>query len=113
MVNVSAVRFFGEFEFWLSSAKVTIICGVIILTFIIALGGGPDHDRRGFRYYHDPGAFKPYVKEGSAGNFLGFWSSMITAVFAYLGKLCLRPSGLLHLAESNFSEFEQELNWSV
>jgi yeast amino acid transporter len=30
-------------------------------------------------------AFKPYIKDGSAGNFLGFWSTMVTATFAYLG----------------------------
>jgi yeast amino acid transporter len=30
-------------------------------------------------------AFKPYIKEGSAGKFLGFWSTMVTATFAFLG----------------------------
>lgn len=29
--------------------------------------------------------FKPYIKTGSAGRFLGFWSCMINAVLAYLG----------------------------
>lgn len=35
------VRFFGEFEFWLSSIKIAIVIGVIILSLVIALGGGP------------------------------------------------------------------------
>ena len=30
-------------------------------------------------------AFKPYIMDGAAGNFLGFWSTMVTATFAYLG----------------------------
>lgn len=30
-------------------------------------------------------AFKPYIKDGDAGKFLGFWSCMVTATFAYLG----------------------------
>jgi yeast amino acid transporter len=49
-INYFGIRFFGEFEFWLSSIKVTVIVGVIILSLVLALGGGPDHDRKGFRY---------------------------------------------------------------
>lgn len=30
-------------------------------------------------------AFKPYINEGDSGKFLGFWSCMINATFAYLG----------------------------
>lgn len=84
-INYFGVKFFGEFEFWLSSLKVIIIVALILLCFILMLGGGPNHDRTGFRYYKDPGAFKPYIASGSTGKFYGFWSSMITAVFAYLG----------------------------
>jgi amino acid permease len=54
-INYFGVRFFGEFEFWLSSFKVVTIVGVIILSLVLALGGGPDHDRKGFRYWQDPG----------------------------------------------------------
>lgn len=35
--------------------------------------------------YVSNSAFKPYIKDGSAGRFLGFWSTMVTATFAYLG----------------------------
>ncbi|GAB7343281.1 hypothetical protein MBLNU457_1337t1 [Dothideomycetes sp. NU457] len=84
-INYFGVRFFGEFEFWLSSFKVIVIIAVIILSLVLALGGGPNHDRTGFRYYHNPGAFKPYIDTGSTGKFLGFWSSLVNAVFAYLG----------------------------
>jgi amino acid transporter len=54
-INYIGVRFFGEFEFWLSSFKVVTIVGVIILMFVLALGGGPDHDRKGFTYWQNPG----------------------------------------------------------
>ncbi|KAH7139713.1 amino acid permease [Dactylonectria estremocensis] len=84
-INYFGVRFFGEFEFWLSSFKVITIVGIILFSLILALGGGPDHDRKGFRYWKEPGAFKPYINEGSSGKFLGFWSCMVTATFAYLG----------------------------
>ncbi|KAL9112340.1 MAG: hypothetical protein Q9227_003458 [Pyrenula ochraceoflavens] len=84
-INYFGIKFFGEFEFWLSSLKVIVICGVIILTLVLALGGGPSHDRTGFRYWKNPGAFKPYIQDGSTGKFLGFWSTIGLATFAYLG----------------------------
>ncbi|KAI1860217.1 hypothetical protein JX265_010141 [Neoarthrinium moseri] len=85
VINYFGIKFFGEFEFWLSSFKVVTIVGVIILTLCLALGGGPDHDRKGFRYWQDPGAFNTYIAQGAAGRFLAFWSTMVTAVFAFLG----------------------------
>ena len=84
-INYLGIRFFGEIEFWLSSIKVLTIIGLIILTIIIAAGGGPTGDATGFRYYHNPGAFAEYIDDGATGRFLGFWSSFVNAVFAYLG----------------------------
>ncbi|GME43274.1 Amino acid/polyamine transporter I [Neofusicoccum parvum] len=84
-INYFGVKFFGEFEFWLSSLKVIVIVALILLSLILALGGGPTGDRPGFRYWKNPGAFKSYIADGSEGKFLGFWNSMINAVFAYLG----------------------------
>ncbi|KAL1875731.1 hypothetical protein VTK73DRAFT_9852 [Phialemonium thermophilum] len=85
LINYFGIKFFGEFEFWLSSFKVITIIGLIILSLVLALGGGPDHDRKGFRYWHDPGAFLPYIMEGSAGRFLGFWSTIVAVTFSFLG----------------------------
>lgn len=59
LINYLGIRFFGEFEFCLSSIKVLTICGLILLSLILMLGGGPDHDRKGFRYWKNPGAMKP------------------------------------------------------
>lgn len=89
-INFVGVKFFGEFEFWLSSIKIITVIGLIFLTLIIALGGGPDHDRRGFRYWKNPGAFKEYSKgghtiSGAEGRFVAWAAVLVTAVFAYLG----------------------------
>ncbi|KAL7270222.1 amino acid transporter [Rhizina undulata] len=84
-INYFGVRLFGEIEFWLSSLKVLTIVGLILLSFILVLGGGPDHDRKGFRYWKEPGAFKPYIDTGNTGRFLAVWSTFVTATFAYLG----------------------------
>lgn len=87
-INYFGIKFFGEFEFWLSSFKVIVILGLILFSFILAMGGGPDNDTKGFRYWNNPGAFKPFPDEDdntAKGKFLGFWSCMVNATFAYLG----------------------------
>lgn len=61
LINYMGIKWFGEIEFWLSSFKIIVIVGLIILSLVLALGGGPNHDRTGFRYWHNPGAFKAYI----------------------------------------------------
>ena len=56
-IHYLGVGFFGELEFCLSSAKVLTLCGLIFLSIILVLGGGPSHDPTGFRYWKNPGAF--------------------------------------------------------
>lgn len=95
-INILGVRFFGEIEFWLSCIKVLTCLGLILLLWIIALGGGPSHDRIGFRYWQNPGAFLHYqdaskdlIIGGSKGRFVAFVSVLVTAVFAFTGtELC-------------------------
>ena len=86
-INYFGIRFFGELEFWLSSFKVLVIVGIIILSIILAAGGGPNHDATGFRYWRSPGAFKPYpgIANQDTARFASFWSTMTTATYAYLG----------------------------
>ncbi|KAH7141052.1 amino acid permease/ SLC12A domain-containing protein [Dactylonectria macrodidyma] len=85
IINFLGIKYFGEVEFWLSSFKVLTLLGLIIFSLVLVLGGGPDKDLKGFRYWQNPGAFKEYIDQGDWGRFLGFWSSMVNAVFAYLG----------------------------
>ncbi|EDK43418.1 hypothetical protein LELG_01596 [Lodderomyces elongisporus NRRL YB-4239] len=92
VINFLGVRVFGEIEFFISSLKVLTCLGLILLLWVIALGGGPTHDRIGFRYWKDPGAFIPYYSAdkdlligGAKGRFVSFVASLITSVFAYLG----------------------------
>lgn len=84
-LNVFAVKFYGESEFWLSIGKVILIVGLIIFTFITMLGGNPLHDRFGFRYWRDPGAFTELYKKGGLGRFLGFLQCLIQASFTIAG----------------------------
>lgn len=95
-LNFGGPKWFGEVEFWLSLVKIITMTGLIILLLVIDLGGSPTGDRIGFRYFQDGLAFRPYPRtSGDKGRFLGFWSTMVTALFAYTGKsviLSLHPS---------------------
>ena len=53
---------------------------------MLFFGGGPNHDRLGFRYWKDPGAFNSYPKPGlgNTGQFLAFWTSLIRSGFAFI-----------------------------
>jgi amino acid transporter len=84
-INVFAVKWYGESEFWLALGKVLLIVGLIIFTFIAMLGGNPLKDRFGFRYWQNPGAFTELYYTGSLGRFLGFLQCLIQASFTIAG----------------------------
>ncbi|KAK7014137.1 hypothetical protein VNI00_019371, partial [Paramarasmius palmivorus] len=77
---------YGEAEFIFASIKVITIVGLIILGIVLDLGGGPNHDRIGFRYWLDPGPFVQFNEiPGAKGRFLGWWAVMTQAVFSFIG----------------------------
>ncbi|PTB35870.1 uncharacterized protein TrAFT101_010721 [Trichoderma asperellum] len=82
-LNLCGVRLYGESEVVFASLKIMLILGLIIGGLVIDLGGGPNHDRLGFRYWNHPGAFNDYIKTGATGHFLAFWKVMLTAAFSY------------------------------
>ncbi|KAL4749793.1 proline-specific permease [Aspergillus terricola var. indicus] len=83
-LNVFAVEWYGESEFWFAGLKILAIIGLIILGVVLFFGGGPNHDRLGFRYWQDPGAFNPYLVPGDTGKFLGFWTALIKSGFSFI-----------------------------
>lgn len=76
-INLFGVRGYAEAEFIFSIVKVTAIIGFIILGIILNIGGGPDGDYIGGKYWHDPGAFH--------NGFKGVCSVFVTAAFAFAG----------------------------
>lgn len=85
-INFFGVRWYGEAEFWFSAIKVIAIVGLIILGIVLDLGGGPNHDRIGFRYWKNPGPFNQLNGiQGSLGRFLSFWSVFVQAAFSFQG----------------------------
>lgn len=85
-INMLGAGAYGEAEFVFASIKVITITALIILGIILDLGGGPSHDRLGFRYWKNPGPFVDYAGiKGSKGHFLGWWAVMTQAAFSYIG----------------------------
>ncbi|KID76533.1 General amino acid permease AGP2 [Metarhizium brunneum] len=85
VLNILAVRAYGEAEFWLSGGKVILLFMLFMFTFVTMLGGNPSHDRYGFRYWNDPGAFAEYHTKGAVGRFEGFLGALWSAGFAVVG----------------------------
>jgi amino acid transporter len=84
LLNVVAVKFYGEAEFVMASTKIILLFMLVLITLITMAGGNPKGDAYGFRSWND-GAMHPYYAEGSTGKFLGVWSVMIYAAFTIAG----------------------------
>lgn len=85
LINVLAVKWYGETEFWAAIGKVLLIVGLIVFTFIVMLGGNPQRDRFGFRFWNEPGSFAELYYEGDLGRWLGFLQCLIQAAFTIAG----------------------------
>ncbi|KAI0923590.1 hypothetical protein AcW1_006502 [Taiwanofungus camphoratus] len=87
-INIFGVRWFGEAEFCFSIIKILLITLLIITGLVIDLGGGPDHDRIGFRYWKHPGAVAGAGLEPNhvgLDRFLGILSVIVQAAFSFQG----------------------------
>ncbi|KAJ5714533.1 uncharacterized protein N7483_011714 [Penicillium malachiteum] len=84
--NMFPVSFYGELEFWFSSIKVLTVIGFMIFAICMDAGVGKE-GYLGFRYWVHPGPFVEYLitDDASLAKFVGFWSVLIKAGFAYQG----------------------------
>jgi L-asparagine transporter-like permease len=102
LLNVFAVRIYGETEFIFASTKIIAIVALLILSVCIDLGGTLKHDRLGFMYWKHPGGGFVYqhllnnkaslIKYSyertstatcATGRFLGFFACLVTAAFTF------------------------------
>jgi yeast amino acid transporter len=62
------------------------VTALIIGGIVLDLGGGPTHDRIGFRYWKNPGPFTQFHDiPGAKGRFLSWWAVTIQAAFSFVG----------------------------
>lgn len=85
MLNVLAVKAYGEAEFWLSGGKVFLIMMLFSFAFFVMVGANPAHHAYGFQFWQTPGAFAEYLSTGSLGRFQGFLACLWSASFCVVG----------------------------
>ncbi|KAJ9624720.1 hypothetical protein H2204_010621 [Knufia peltigerae] len=85
LLNIVAVKWYGESEFIMASTKILLLIGLCLLTFVTMVGGNPKHDAYGFRYWKHGLAMHEYYATGVTGRFLGFWSVVRYAAFTISG----------------------------
>ncbi|KAI5478055.1 hypothetical protein MNV49_005518 [Pseudohyphozyma bogoriensis] len=88
-INIWSAKFFGNAEFVCAIGKMLLVTGLLLMTFITMLGGNPIHDRYGFRFWQNPGAFKsPYPEENASHAtkiFQGTLDAVTNAAFVFAG----------------------------
>lgn len=82
-LNFCPVGIYAETEFWFAGIKVVMIIGLLIFSVVLMLGGGPDHDRLGFRYWNKPGAIKEYIIGGDGGRLTAFLYVWVFSGFSF------------------------------
>ncbi|KIV81683.1 hypothetical protein PV11_03853 [Exophiala sideris] len=114
IVNCFPVRFYGEAEFVFGAIKITTIVGLILLMLIITLGGAPNHDRIGFRYWDHPGPMLEYLETGALGRFLAFWKVFISATFSYGGsEMVVVAAGETENPRRNIPKAVRRVFWRI
>ncbi|KAL8376617.1 hypothetical protein RB595_007633 [Gaeumannomyces hyphopodioides] len=85
IVNVVAVKWYGEAELIMACTKVLLLFALILITIITMAGGNPQGDAYGFRNWGNGNFIHPYRAEGATGNFLGWWKVVLYAGFTIAG----------------------------
>ena len=113
-VNCLPVRIYGEAEFFFGAVKLTTIIGLILLMFIITVGGSPSGDVIGFRYWNHPGPMNEYLETGALGRFLAFWKVFIQATFSYGGsEMVVVAAGETENPRRNIPKAVRRVFWRI
>jgi yeast amino acid transporter len=117
-LNIFAVGIYGEAEFCFASIKLVTIFGLLIMSFILIVGGGPNRFAYGFYYWQNPGAIRPYyvydADRRSLGNFLSFFSTLVNAAFAYGGvEMVAVAAGEAENPRKNIPKAVRRVFWRI
>ncbi|KAK7222667.1 hypothetical protein V2G26_010670 [Clonostachys chloroleuca] len=85
LLNVVAVKYYGEAEFVMASLKILLLIGLVLLTIVTMCGGNPKGDRYGFTHWTNGQAMLSYYAPGALGRFLAWWKVVLYAAFTIAG----------------------------
>lgn len=97
-MNYWSGRFLGRYEVLLSSFKILVVLGLMMLSLVIALGGGPNH-KKGFHYWRMPGAFANEEDRSALGVFRAIFRTFPPTTLSYLGTELIGMA-VLHTQDS-------------
>ncbi|KAL4734834.1 amino acid permease/ SLC12A domain-containing protein [Aspergillus similis] len=85
-LNYMPVGIYGETEFWFAGIKIITLIGLLLLSFILFWGGGPNRQRLGFHYWKDPGAMNTYLvtSNENTGRFIGLLQCIVKSAIAFI-----------------------------
>lgn len=114
-LNLLPVKFYGESEFWFAGLKVITIVGLIILSFILFWGGGPNHQRLGFHYWMEPGATKTMILDGDSGRFVAALATLISCVlpFTFAPEMIVVTGGEIQSPRRNLPKIARSFFWRL
>ncbi|KAK3380967.1 amino acid permease/ SLC12A domain-containing protein [Podospora didyma] len=113
-LNIFAVAIYGEAEFVFASVKIVTIVGLLIMAFIVDVGGNPRGVRYGFAFWKDPGAMLEYDAPGDLGRFLGLFSTLVNAAFSYGGvELVAVAAGEAENPRKNIPKAVRRVFWRI
>ncbi|CEL04271.1 Putative Amino acid transporter (Eurofung) [Aspergillus calidoustus] len=84
-MNYWSGQFLGRYEVALSSFKILIVLVLMIMSLVIAFGGGRDHESKGFRYWKWPSAFASSDDRSALGVFRAIFRTIPNTTLSYLG----------------------------
>lgn len=73
LLNIAAVKWYGESEFIMASTKVLLLIGLVMITLVTMCGGNPQNDAYGFENWGNGNFIHAYRSDGDTGRFLGWW----------------------------------------
>lgn len=114
-LNCLPVSFYGETEFWFAGLKVVTIVGLLIMSFVLFWGGGPDHQRLGFWYWVEPGATKTMIVGGDVGRLVSFFATLISSVlpFTFSPEMVVVTAGEMASPRRNIPRVARNFFWRL
>ncbi|KAJ6189730.1 hypothetical protein N7519_004638 [Penicillium mononematosum] len=115
ILNVLPVRFYGEAEFIFTGVKLATIIGLLLLSFILFWGGGPDKNRLGFHYWKDPGAANTLILEGDAGRLIAAIATVISCImpFTFTPEMVVGTAAEIKEPRKNVPRVAKHFTWRL
>ena len=115
ILNALPVRFYGDAETFFAGVKLLTITGLLLLSFILFWGGGPNHERLGFHYWKHPGATNTLIAKGDVGRLIAAVATIISSAlpFTFTPEMVVITSGELKSPRRNIPKMSLNFVWRL